>query len=518
MIEKIDILKVVERYVKLKRRGSQYVGLCPFHKEKTPSFYVDPEKGVYHCFGCGSSGNAITFLSEIEGITKREAFLTLAEEFGLDIRAADHYDQKNYPLIHELLNEASRFYKLQLLKHRYVVDYLKGRGLNMESIAEWELGFSPDKYELIRFLINKGFTTENLILSGLGVNTSREIYDRFHHRVIFPIKDLTGRIVSFAGRSLDEKGPKYLNGPESPIFKKSEVLYGLHVAKKHARELGYFYLVEGYMDVILMHQKGYKNTVGVMGTALTEKQGEKMYRFAKKVVIIPDGDESGIKAAENHIFSLVGVGMDPYVIVLPEGEDPASYIIKNDRLPEDVQGFRFILKDRPNDPQLFAERLSKAKKFISILRKKDENLADYYLAELRSWAGTDITLKGENESIIPSKPNTSLPNLDKILILGYAYGFNDLILDILANMDSKTSLQHRIEHFIKSGVSFAEFFETLKPEEAGLIQSMNVSKEEVFDILKRLLFEFEMDGKRRSVNKDIKALLEFYNLKKEVCS
>lgn len=518
MIEKIDILKVVERYVKLKRRGSQYVGLCPFHKEKTPSFYVDPEKGVYHCFGCGASGNAVTFLSEIEGITKKEAFLILAEEFGLDIKDASHYDQKNYPVIQELLNESVRFYKSQLLKHRDVLDYLKGRGLNMESISEWELGFSPDKYELIRYLINKGFTIEDIVLSGLGVNTSREIYDRFHHRVIFPIKDLTGRVVSFAGRSLDEKGPKYLNGPESPIFKKSEVLYGLHTAKKYARELGYFYLVEGYMDVILMHQKGYKNTVGVMGTALTEKQGEKMYRFAKKVVIIPDSDEAGIKAAENHIFILISAGMDPYVITLPEGEDPASYIIKNDSLPEEIQGFRFILKDRPSDPQMFAERLAKAKKFVSILRKKDENLADYYLAELKSWAETEITLKMDNENIVVSKPTASLSNLDKILILGYAYGFNDLILDILAKMDSKTSLQHRIEHFIKSGASFAEFFETLKPEEAGLIQSMNISKKEVFDILKRLLFEFEMDGKKRSVNKDIKALLEFYNLKKEVYS
>jgi len=170
MLEKVDILRVIGRYVNLKRRGSQYVGLCPFHKEKNPSFYVDPDKGVYHCFGCGASGNAITFLAEIEGISKAEALSLLAEEFGIEIKTHQYEEELT---TYKVLQEAAKYYKINLMKNSGVLDYLKGRGLEISSIAEWELGFSPDKYGVIRYLIEKGFSTEEILSSGIAINTGK---------------------------------------------------------------------------------------------------------------------------------------------------------------------------------------------------------------------------------------------------------------------------------------------------------------------------------------------------------
>ncbi len=513
MLEKVDIIKVVGRYVSLKRVGSQYAGLCPFHKEKTPSFYVDPDKGVYHCFGCGASGNAITFLSEIEGITRREALSILAEEFGLDI---SNYQYEKQPIIYEVLRESAKFYKSQLVKHTLIMDYLKNRGLNSGSLAEWEIGFSPDKYGLIKYLIKKGFSSEDILSSGVAISTGKEIFDRFYGRIIFPIKDITGNVVSFAGRVVEGGEPKYLNGPDTKIFKKSEVLFGLDKAKSFARKEGFLYLVEGYIDVILMYQEGYKNTVGIMGTHLSEEHAKRIYRFAKKVVIIPDSDEAGMKSAEKSIFSLAKAGIDVHVILLENGLDPADYLQHGKELPEPITAFNFILGEKPKDPVKFSEKLTKAKNFISILKSSDENLAIFYLGELEKWAGTKVDLGELSVREVIKKSNSSLANLDKILILGYAYGFKGEVMDILSRLTAKTSLQHRLETYITSGKDFAEFFETLKSEEASSVYALNMERDEVFKVLRRILTQMEVEDKVKRAKGDIKALLEVYNIKKEV--
>lgn len=513
LLEKVDIIKVVSKYVSLKRVGSQYAGLCPFHKEKTPSFYVDPDKGIYHCFGCGASGNAITFLSEIEGITRREALSILAEEFGLDI---GDYGNDKRPVIYEVLRESVKFYKSQLMKHTLVMDYLKNRGLSSGSLAEWEIGFSPDKYGLIKHLIKKGFSSEDILSSGVAISNGKEIFDRFHSRIIFPIKDITGNVVSFAGRVVEGWEPKYLNGPDTKIFKKSEILFGLDKAKSFARKEGFLYLVEGYIDVILMHQEGYKNTVGIMGTHLSEEHAKRIYRFVKKVIIIPDSDEAGIKSAEKSIFVLAKSGIDTYVILLEDGLDPADYLRQSRILPEPITAFSFILGEKPKDPVKFSERLNKAKNFISLLKSSDENLATFYISELEKWAGTKVNVGELSVREVIKRSVSSLANLDKILILGYAYGFKGEVMDILNRLTAKTSLQHKLETYITAGKDFAEFFETLKSEEASSIYSSNMGKEEVFKVLRRILKQMEVEDKVKRARGDIKALLEVYNIKKEV--
>ncbi|EJF05886.1 DNA primase, catalytic core [Thiovulum sp. ES] len=334
------------------------MGLCPFHKEKNPSFYVDPDKGVYHCFGCGASGNAVTFLAEIEGISKAEALSMLAEEFGIEIKT-HQYDEDL--VTYKVLNEAAKYYKINLVKDNRVLDYLKSRGLEVRSVAEWELGFSPDKYGVIRYLIEKGFSMEEILSSGIAVNTGREVFDRFYGRVIFPIRDVTGRIVSFSGRIFGEGEPKYLNGPDTKVFKKSEVLFGLDKAKSYARKEGFLYIVEGYMDAILMHQAGYKNTVAVMGTSLSEEHIKGIYRFVKKAILIFDGDEAGLRSAEKHVFVLAKGGLNVQVIKLKENSDPADYVLSGMKFPEPIDALDFLLGERVEDPLEFSKRLERVK-------------------------------------------------------------------------------------------------------------------------------------------------------------
>jgi DNA primase catalytic core len=513
VLGKVDIVRVIGRYVNLKRRGSQYVGLCPFHKEKNPSFYVDPDKGVYHCFGCGASGNVITFLAEIEGISKAEALSLLAEEFGIEIKTHQYEEELT---TYKVLQEAAKYYKINLMKNNGVVDYLKGRGLEISSIAEWELGFSPDKYGVIRYLIEKGFSTEEILSSGIAINTGKEIFDRFHGRLIFPIKDITGRIVSFSGRALGEDEPKYLNGPDTKVFKKSEVLFGLDKAKTHARKEGFIYIVEGYVDAILMHQAGYKNTVAVMGTSISEDHVKSIYRFVKRVILIPDGDEAGIRSAEKHIFTLAKGGLNVQVIRLDGNMDPADYVLKGLKFPEPVDALDFLLGERVEDPLEFSTRLEKGKTFVSLISQSDENLSAFYKVKLEKWAGTEININAKGGMDIGKGKEEGIKGLEKWLLLGYAYGLKDKVLGILELIDTKNSFEHRLEFFIKGGKDFAEFAGTIGGRELSVIFDEKISKEEVERVLEEVLKRLRVERAIKSNSFDMKTLMEIYNLKKEV--
>ncbi len=509
MLDRVDIVRVIGKYVSLKKRGSQYVGLCPFHKEKNPSFYVDPDKGVYHCFGCGASGNALTFLAEIEGISRFEALSILAEEFGIEIKINQYEEELvNY----KVLQEAAKYYKINLMKNTSVLDYLKGRGLETNSIAEWELGFSPDKYGVIRYLIERGFSTEDILSSGIAVNTGKEIFDRFYGRIIFPIRDITGRIVSFSGRVLREGEPKYLNGPDTRIFKKSEVLFGLDKAKSYARKEGYMYVVEGYMDTILMHQAGYKNTVAVMGTSMSEEHVKKVYRFVKRVILIPDGDEAGIISAEKHIYTLVKGGLNVQVVRLEKNMDPADYILKGINFPEPVDALDFILGERVDEPLEFSKKLEKGKTFVSLIFQSDENLGIFYKAKLEKWAGMSINIKTKAE--FETVKDEGIKGLEKWLLLGYAYRLYGKVLEILDLIDTKNSFEHRLEYFIKGGKEFSEFAETIGGKELSVVFKQDITREEVERILEEILKRLKVERAIKGNKVDIKTLMEIY--KKEV--
>ena len=342
-----DILEVVGDFVQLKRKGQSYLACCPFHNEKTPSFNVIPSKGFFKCFGCGKSGDAVRFIMEIEGSSYPEALKYLARKYGVEIK-----EEERTPQDQLAQNERdSQFIVSDWAKnyyHRLLLDseegmsigygYLKERGLTLNTIQQFELGYSLDAWdELMKAAEAAGYDKKYLEKTGLiviktdeqGHDTGRR-YDRFRGRVMFPIHNIGGRVVAFGARTLkrDDKMAKYLNSPESDIYHKSDVLFGLFQARQAIRNEDVCYLAEGYLDVISLHQGGVKNVVASSGTSLTEGQIRLIQRYTQNVTVLYDGDPAGIKASLRGIDLLLEGGLNVQVVLFPNGEDPDSYIRK----------------------------------------------------------------------------------------------------------------------------------------------------------------------------------------------
>lgn len=336
-----DIASVIGRYVNLKGSGGSLKGLCPFHKEKTPSFHVNAAKGFFHCFGCGKGGDVFTFLQEIEGIQFTEALKILAEETGVELKQENpqnqySQDENSNSTLSKTemisINEyASKFFYSQIKNSPEAVNYFKSRGLKAETVREFRLGFAPQGWSsLISFFQNKKITPEKLEECGLAINKENETYyDRFRNRVMFSLTDLSGKIIGFAGRGMEEKAiPKYLNSPETLLYKKKYFLYGLQQARQAVKETGKILIVEGYMDYLTLYQAGIKNVAATSGTALTPEHALTLQRFTSKIVLVFDGDSAGQTAAVRGIFVLAPFNFDISVLVLPDDEDPDSYVKK----------------------------------------------------------------------------------------------------------------------------------------------------------------------------------------------
>lgn len=317
-----DIVDVIGRYVQLKKLGRNYRGLCPFHSEKNPSFYVNPEKGIYYCFGCKKGGNAVNFLMEYEKIDFPDAIKRLAKNLGIEI---DTTKGLRYKELYETNEQACQFF-VQCLKKdvgRRGQDYLKARGMQLDRLQDFRLGYAPASGGLTTFMRQKGFSVARLQQAGL-ISTNREL---FRDRLIFPIFNLSGRIIGFGGRGIDDNiQPKYLNSPETPIFKKGEGLYGLYQSKEGIRSKGEVILVEGYFDLLSVYQHGLENMCAPLGTSLTENQAMLLSRFARKAIILFDGDLSGIKAALRAVGLLINAQVDVFVARLPENTDPDNFV------------------------------------------------------------------------------------------------------------------------------------------------------------------------------------------------
>jgi len=328
---RLDIVDVISEYVPLKRAGQNWKGLCPFHSEKTPSFMVNPSKQIYHCFGCGSGGDIFTFLVKYENLSFKESVDVLSKKAGVEIQK--HKKPVGGEVGKEgLLNlyrDASIFYQDNLVRHDGALSYLKNRGITSEAIRLFSLGYATEKWDsLLSHLQKKGYKAEIIKKAGLVIAGTKGYYDTFRNRIIFPIFDLRGAIIAFGGRVMDDSMPKYLNSPESPIFYKSKILYGLNLAKDAIKKEGFAIFVEGYLDVITSHMNGFPNTVAPLGTALTAEHGNLIKRFAEKAILVFDGDAAGIKAAKSGISILFESGINAKGILLPEGEDPDSFIRK----------------------------------------------------------------------------------------------------------------------------------------------------------------------------------------------
>lgn len=331
-----DIETAVSQYVNLKRRGKNLVGLCPFHSEKTPSFTVYPENGSFYCFGCGVGGDVFTFTGLIENLDYMESIKLLAERSGISL-PQDGYDdslQRLKKKIYDINRDTARFFHSFLMSPggKWALDYLTGRGLTVKTIKHFGLGAAPDSWDaLIHHLKEKGYTESDMLAANvIGKSNRGGIYDRFRKRVMFPIINIRGNIVAFSGRAMpgeDKQAGKYVNTADTPVYKKSENLFGINFAKSVCSER--VILVEGNMDVISLHQAGFENTVAPLGTAFTTEQANLLSRYTKEIVLMLDADAAGQKAVRRASGLLENTGLSVRVVVVPDGKDPDEYIKKN---------------------------------------------------------------------------------------------------------------------------------------------------------------------------------------------
>lgn len=343
LIERADVVEVVDSRVPLKKAGKNYQACCPFHHEKTPSFTVAPDKQFYHCFGCGEHGNALDFLMKFDGLEFPEAVEELAHMLGLEVPretssnpAADARKRAQEASDYEQMERAAKFFTHQLRHHQnssQVIDYLKGRGISGETVKQFQIGYAPDGWDgLLKALGTDQRSRQQLIdLKLINRNDQGRHYDFFRDRLMFPIRDRRGRVVGFGGRILQGDGPKYLNSPETRIFHKGRELYGLYEARQAYRELPQVVIVEGYMDVVALAQAGINFAVASLGTATTTEQLQLLFRATRQVTCCYDGDRAGRDAAwralENAL-PLLHDGIELKFLFLPEGEDPDSLVRK----------------------------------------------------------------------------------------------------------------------------------------------------------------------------------------------
>jgi DNA primase len=332
LLGRIDIVEIVERRVPLKRAGREFQACCPFHDENTPSFTVSPQKQFYHCFGCGAHGSAIGFLMNFEGLEFVDAVEDLAHHVGLEVpREASRAARPSVDL-YETLEAASVFYQEQLKNAPEAIAYLKKRGLSGEVVKTFGIGFAPAGWDrLITHLGTDEKRRDRLKRAGMLSQGKSGEYDKFRHRIMFPIHDRRGRVIGFGGRALDEDGPKYLNSPETELFHKGRELYGLYLARKSQAKLDRILVVEGYMDVVALAQFGFENCVATLGTATTGDQAELLFRVADEVVFCFDGDRAGRKAAWRALEATLPrlrEGRQARFLFLPDGEDPDSMVRK----------------------------------------------------------------------------------------------------------------------------------------------------------------------------------------------
>ena len=363
--ERLSIVDVVSPYVELHQAGKNFKGKSPFTNERTPSFYVSPDRGMYYCFSSSQGGDIFTFIQKMEGVEFKEALKILANKAGIELIPEDPRKKTERDRMYDALEDATRFFEEYRYKNPEVLEYLTNRGVTAETIAKWRIGYAPgpSKYgwrELKDHLETKGYTKDELFKAGLikGADAGKEPYDVFRDRIMFPIFDTAGKVVAYSGRILakDTEAPKYVNSPETDLFNKSEILYGYDKAKQGIRNLDFALVVEGQFDVVLSHQAGYSNTVAVSGTALTAHHVMLLQRLSNRVVLSLDADKAGIAAVRRAADLMLPRGVDLKVANIVGGKDPA------DLVNEDIQKFRKIIGTAKPIVEYLLDILETAKK------------------------------------------------------------------------------------------------------------------------------------------------------------
>jgi DNA primase len=443
--DRIDIVDLLSGYIKLEKAGVNYKARCPFHNEKTASFHISPERQTYYCFGCGEKGDAFTFVEKMEGTDFRGALKLLAEKAGIELQNVTSESKGDKERLFETLDEARKFFEENLQQGPEALAYVKSRGITDESIKRFQIGYAPSEWRLLRaHMLAKGFTDDELEKSGLTKRNDEkgsEPYDVFRGRIIFPLSDASGRVIAFSGRSLDPDAvPKYLNTPETTLFLKGEVLYGLDKAKDAIRKKNYAVLVEGQMDLVLSHQAGVSNTVASSGTAFTEAHLLRLKRLSTRLILAFDADSAGEKAAEKSTMLGLGLGMEVKIAKMPEGKDPADLVRDSadswkEVLRRSVMAIEFFLdlvRSKESDPRKLGKLIEKSilplivllpsaierSHFVSVVAKRTSIREEVLWEDLKRVKMIPMTQRGTSEVeevSIPKEPITYKARIEERL-------------------------------------------------------------------------------------------------------
>ncbi|MEW5745180.1 MAG: DNA primase [Nitrospirota bacterium] len=411
---RLDIVDLVSEHVDLKRAGQNYKGLCPFHTEKTPSFMVSPSKQIFHCFGCSKGGDIFAFVMDYENMTFQEALSHLAGKAGISlerIKGGSSAAAALKEVLYALNREAMLFFQRLLASSGQARAYLEERGLSSGTVEHFALGCSAgDRDALLSHLKKKGFSPEQIKASGLVHFGERGAHDFFRERVMFPISDLQGKVIAFGGRTLSSSKsvPKYLNSPDSPIFRKGDTCYALHHAKQAIVQKNYTIIVEGYLDAITCHQHGFLNTVAPLGTALTAGHVHRLKRLSSNVLLLFDGDTAGAAAAKRSLELIFAEAMTAKVLMLPTGEDPDTFL-----RTYGPERFKFALSKAVSPVEFLMKlygkkKIEAAKYALSLIPAcPDALLRDETLREIASWSGLNEHAVREELKKIKPKPLAS---------------------------------------------------------------------------------------------------------------
>lgn len=412
--DKLSIVDVVGQYVKLERAGTSLRARCPFHAERTPSFHVSPERGTYHCFGCGVGGDIFTFVQEIDGLDFKGALKVLAEKAGVPLVFEKPEKRDERDRLFELLEVATIFFANKM--NDAAKKYLAERGMKEDTIQLFRLGWAGNSWsELCEYLKSKGYSEKEIELAGVGKKTERGMNDKFRNRIMFPIGDSAGRIIGFSGRSFgtdaSPEAPKYLNSPETPLFHKSRILYGFDKAKMAIRKVSCAILVEGQMDLLASHQAGWANTLAVSGTAFTQEHASLIKRVTDNLVLALDADEAGIKAAGKAARAALQGGLNVKVAKLPTGLDPADLILKDPeewraavRDSKDIITFLLdVLEEHAKQPDRFRRNVEAVVlPFISDVQSPIER--EQYLQQIAKRLGVSVEAVTDAYKKVPHVP------------------------------------------------------------------------------------------------------------------
>ena len=376
-----DIVDVVSKYVDLKKRGRNFFGLCPFHNEKTPSFSVAPDKGIYHCFGCGNGGNAVNFIMEYEKISFVDAIQELGGQLGIDVEfSGDNKSKEFFHALYEIHNLAANLYHKTLFsdKGKKAKQYLLDRGIDEKFIKLFKIGFAPKNSKfLLESIKAKQYKKDVIEKSGLFGFSNSEIYDRFRSRIMFPIYNTSNKVIAFGGRVFGVDDPaKYMNSPETPLYHKSEIFYGLNLSRDIIHKENYAILVEGYTDVIQLFQAGIKNVIAVSGTAFTEQHVNQIRRLTSKVFLAYDGDSAGTNATLRAGYALLKGGVEPKIIEIPDNLDPDEWVkkegptvFKSNGIDKAIGVLNFQLKSSNFSQVSSVEKSNIIKDILSVVNK-----------------------------------------------------------------------------------------------------------------------------------------------------